>query len=410
MIHYLQTPNWPIRLLSLLCLSLTNITWAHDVGSSDIPEDAGWVIGIGAAAAYAKQTEIAEQSIPSVLDAGSAHNDLQGWRFEHATISAGVRVNRWIGAQLAVGWHDQDEMHWESAWLELQSNQPGSNWRAGAGKNTVPIGDLWQQAGHLDRFMQQPLVKQAFFNGDWIANGVSVRWERDQSSLPWLKQISISGWQQDEYPADKSNNSFPVLSVSLNDSSWTFDAYASTLKTSQRKSDLAKTSHSHSHDSSGCSVIQENVACFKGRSHIAGASLTWQTPIESLQLRWAGAIRKEKGQLTSTASLVDYQANSWGGWIEPSWVITPQWEAALRYEWLKGNNTLKGAGASLLARQTRLSPNQGAERSSIIIGWRPEKSWLLTLEGGLEASAGKDNRYVALRAVWQMPKMISGHF
>ncbi len=186
--------------------------------------------------------------------------------------------------------------------------------------------------------------------------------------------------------------------------------FATSILSKQRQTDTKQASVGHSHDVSSCSPIQNNVACFDGRSSIVGASSFWQSPIPSLQLRWAGAWRKEDGSLKSTTSNANYDSESWGGWIEPSWQISSEWETAVRYEWIKGDNTLNGIGASLLAKQSRLYPNLGAERGSLILAWRPEKSWLISLEGGLDNTSGSNNAYGAIRVVWQLSDLISGRW
>ncbi|WP_052190849.1 hypothetical protein [Chitinibacter sp. ZOR0017] len=405
MTRYLPTQNWPIRLLSLLSLSLASLSWAHDSEHGTIPAEPGWQLGAALGVAYS-DAQYPAQPVSGVLGTGDVPHDGQGWRLEHGAVNAGVRINDWLGAEVGVGWHDQDEMHWESAWLQIEPHWQGQDLTLGLGRNSVPIGAVWQQAGHLDRFMLMPLVKQAFLGGDWIANGGQLSWRGDTGS--WHSGITLSAWRQTEYPLGQESGTFPVLQLETRNADWQISVFASRLSSTQRQSSAQQTSAGHSHDSSSCAPVKRNVVCYAGDTDLLGASLAWQSPWPALSIRAAGAWRQERGTLRSSTSEAAYDSRSWGGWLEPRWQFTPQWEIAARYEWLQGNNELRGYAAQLLAQQARLSPNEGGERYSLMLGWRPHRSTLIALEAGQEQHHGQDNRYLALRASWQLADLWHG--
>lgn len=403
MTHYSPIQNWPIRLLSLLSISLAGFTWAHDGEQSLIPAEPGWQLGGALGVAYS-DAEFPALPVSGVLGTGEMPHDGQGWRLEHGALNAGVRVNDWLGAHVGVGWHDHDEMHWESAWLQVEPHWQGQDLTIGIGRNNVPIGAVWQQAGHLDRFMLMPLVKQAFLGGDWIANGGQISWRGAIGH--WESGISLSGWQQTEYPLGEEGETFPILQLETRNDHWQISLFASRLTSTQRQSSALRTSAGHSHDSSSCAPIKNNVVCYAGDTDLLGGSLVWQSPWPALSLRAAGAWRQESGILRSTTSEAAYESRSWGGWFEPRWQFTPQWEIAARYEWLHGDNELRGFSATLLSQQALLSPNDGGERFSLMLGWRPHRSTLIALEAGQEQSNTRDNRYLAIRASWQWSNLL----
>ena len=49
--------------------------------------------------------------------------------------------------------------------------------------------------GHFDRFGQMPLAKRSALNGDWIDDGVNLRWQPHlDGGWGCLDTIEIGGW------------------------------------------------------------------------------------------------------------------------------------------------------------------------------------------------------------------------
>ncbi|KDB50965.1 hypothetical protein X805_34710 [Sphaerotilus natans subsp. natans DSM 6575] len=406
--------SWPrpAWLAGALLLSLAGAQ-AHERESDEALEAPGWSVRAAAALSAMAAREawpVARRS--GVLGSGMTLDEQRGLRLEHATVGAALRLDPTdmtrLQASVDIGRHGDGTTHVETARLDGQ-RELASGARIGlrAGRMTVPLGSMIDTAGHLDRFAQMPLVRQAVSDGDWIDDGVVLHWQGDvhgPDDATVLERIEVGGWRAQALPGSAESGIAPGLQLRLRRGDWRLEAGAIHLQPRNRGAHAASTRSGHTHAAPDCSRSLIGVTCFDGRSTVASVSLRWQPDASPLGLTLATMAQRERGQLASASGTADYRGLVTGGWIEADWQVRPDWTLALRAERLASDHRLIGPGATGVAADAALTPNQPAWRLAVSAGWTPAPGWQLLAETGTERAepaAGRRPVWAGLRLIWQ---------
>ncbi len=388
-----------------LCLALALATAtvpaaAHDTEGA-IPDTPGVQLGAAVAAAWLRADQaLPAAKLPGVLGIGDTPRDQRGWRLEHGTLGLGLRLSERIGTEFALGWHDRDAAHVEAAWIALRP-EAGSDWSLGGGRGRVPVGPVLDGAGHFDRFAHMPLAKRSAFNGDWIEDGLNLRWRPHlDGAWSWIDGVDLGLWKMDRFPGSSDTPWAPVLHLGARWDDLALDGFATRIRAKRRGAYVQRENSGHTHSAPSCDASLRDISCFDGTVDLAGASLRWDTPLRGLQLAAAGTVRRERGALYSFNGDTRYSGRTLGGWLEAVWQPVAHWELGLRQEWLKNRASVAGPGASAVASDANLLPSHPARRTAAMLGWRPSPVWLLAVEAGRERIAGRDNSYAAFRVLW----------
>lgn len=390
----------PAMLLALLIAAASSVH-AHELGEGALPEGPGLRIDVSAVAAYAHAAQpLPAPQLAGTLGLGDTPRDQRGWRLEHGTLGAGLRLSPELGAQLALGWHDSDPAHVEAAWLQARS-RADSDLTLGLGRGRLPMGTVLVRAGHFDRYGAMPLVKRAAFNGDWIEDGINLAWRPHfHGSAAWLQAVDLGLWRARKFPGSDAAPWAPALHVGAAWSQVQADFFLSRVQPRGRGAYVQRANSGHIHDAPQCEQSLREISCFDGTVDLLAASANWDTPWPGLALSAAAVWRRERGSLYSQNGDTQYRSQSTGGWLELLWQPSAQWDLGMRQEWLRTNNRLAGPGAALVARDASLLPNHPARRFTAMLGWRPGPAWLLALEAGHERIAGKGQAVAGVRLVW----------
>jgi hypothetical protein len=399
-----QTVSFHVRRrCAAACLALlgAGLAQAHETGDGSIPESPGLQIGASAALAYLRSDNpLPAVRLPGVLGMGDTPTDQRKGRLEHGTLEAGIRLSPMLGATVAAGWHDKEPVHTEVAWLEARPGM-GSEWAIGAGRNRVPLGAVVGNAGHFDRYAQTPLAKRATFNGDWIEDGVNASWRPHlDGAWSWLEAVDVGAWRATRFPGSSDAPWAPVVHLRASLGDVGLDGFASRLQPRGRGAYVQRANSGHTHTAPQCSTSLRDITCFDGTVDVLGGSAVWDTPITGLQLTAAGLLRRERGDLYSQNGNTRYQGRTIGGWVEVLWQPSATWDVGVRLERLQGRHTLEGPGATMVATDANLLPNQASQRAAAMLGWRPASGWLVTFEGGRERIAQAGSNFLALRLLW----------
>lgn len=403
--------EWRERLAAAV-LSLCAVQALAHQGTDDaLPETPGWRLGAAAAViAPSADGRWPAATRPGVLDPGSAPRDQRrGLRLEHGALEAAARLNRWLGAHLALGWHDREGSHVEAARLEARWPLGPDQLVLSLGRGTVSMGGAIDTAGHFDGFGQSPLAKRAVLGEQWIDEGASVGWRRDDVERG-LRRVELGVWRGRSFPGAAHGSAMPSLHVH---GAWDhLDAhlFAAHLEPQGRGTLMRSASGSpgHSHSSLDCRASLQQRVCFDGRVELLGASL--QGEVGELVLSLAGLARRERGAMYSLSSAADYRATTNGVWADASWQFQPGWRLAGRVERLVARNTLAGTGAALLARDAGLLGASPVSRLSLALSHPLREGLELSLEAGSERAASARLNHLALRLLWREPRLLGGNW
>lgn len=393
----------------LLCAAALagSLAQAHEPGAQALPDTPGWQAGAALSAVLPKADEPWPVAAwPGVLVNGSAARDQRGGlRLEHATLDMAARLNRHLGAQWSLGWHDRDAAHIEAA--QLQADMP---WRDGhlvarLGRDTVRMGAVIDGAGHFDRFSQPPLAKRAVLNDQWIDDGLAVAWRRTEAD--GLRGIEAGLWRGRVFPGGAAGPAVP--SMHLHAGWGHLDAHLTAAHFEPEGRGAAARSlgsTGHVHGALDCRSSLQQRVCVDGRVDVLGASLQWAPDGEVWSVAVAGLLRHERGSIYSTSGDALYRAHIQGVWADLAWRPAARWTLATRLERLVPSNRLEGTGTALLAREAGLDGGRAVERLGVATLFELRPDLQLALEAGHERSGAGRVSHMALRALWRNPRLL----
>ncbi len=397
------------------CLAVLPVAQAHDTEADALPASPGLRIGAAAAVSWldADPKPVPAARYPGWLGSGQSASDRSGAGLEHGAIEAGLRLNRWAGAALAVGKHQDERAHVETARIELRGDMAqlwpgasqGGELRLAVGRNRVPLGGVVDAAGHFDRYALAPLAKRLMLNDDWIDDGLNLAW-RGTTDVG-LQAVDVGVWRGRKYPGAPHGKAAPALRVQGEWGDLQADIFAAWLAPQGRGAPAASLSAGHSHDLPDCSKSLVGLVCFDGRSHLAGLSASWAPRGWPVQLQGAWLSQLERGALYSNNGDVTYRGRNQGSWADVNLMLAPGWQAGVRLEQVSTRHRLSGPGASSVSLDAGLAPNQAVRRQALRAGWLARPGLRLMAEAGHEQSALGHARWAGLRLIWSMDDMWS---
>ncbi len=374
-----------------------------------IPEDRGVAFGAALSGGWLHGSRpLPAPRLGGVTSPGDMPRDGRGWRVEHATAGLGIRLSPWLSGAFAAGIHDGDPAHVEAAWLQASWQGPSADHgerdlALGLGRNRVPTGSVIETAGHLDRFSQMPLAKRSAFNGQWIEDGISMKWRPHPAAFGWLQTVDVGLWRGRRFPGAQDGSPIPLLHLRAGFGPIAVDGFVSRLRPEGRGAFIQRQGQGHVHAPPRCDRDLRGFVCFDGTVDLAGASLEWTLPVPGLRLVGAAIHRRERGLLTSPDGDTRYRGRSTGGWIDLIWAPGRRWELGTRHEWLTANHRLQGIGATRVASQAGLLPYEPSRRTMLLVAYRVSPDLRVGVEGGRESVAGSHATVLGLRLLWTPP-------
>jgi hypothetical protein len=364
---------------------------AHGEADDALPPEPGVRLSAAAAiTALDANRELPSQRLHGYLLQGDAGTDRQGLNLEHATLGAAWRLNDALGAELTVGKHGSDRAHVESAWVQLRHDLADTDriWLLTAGRQRPALGAAMAQAGHFDRFALMPLAKHLATHGDWVDDGVQLGWRQDDGQRRLSADFGL--WRGRVFPGGSGGSVVPTLHLGWGQGPWQVDGFAARLQPERRGSRL-QSQAGHSHAAPECNATLTEVACFSGRSTLAGLSGVWAGAVSSLgwpvTVTATGWLRDESGRLESANGLAQHRAQNRGVWGQVLWDVSTTWQTGVRLERAWATQRLSGPGASLVAQETGLAAQRPAQRHSVLLAWSPDPRLTLSAEWGRERGA-----------------------
>ncbi|MDP4299578.1 hypothetical protein [Leptothrix discophora] len=409
----MQTPSTPprprleIRRLAWACaFALAGFqAQAHDLSQDPLPAAAGW--RLGAAAAVTGIAASGDSAWPAtgwrgLPGSGRAPDGRRGLGLEHATVdlagaivpSAGTR----LGAVFAAGRHGSGQVHAEAARIEARTDLGLDRLALQLGRDRVPLGPVLTSAGHVDRHAQVPAIKRVTLDGDWIADGLNLRWQRGVTA--GLQGLDLGLWRSRSWPGAASAGWTPALHLEGGWDRWRADLSYARLRPQGRGVPVTGATAVHSHDTPDCRLGTVNLVCFDGRSELLGASLSWDPHEQPWAVTLGGLLQREQGHLASSLGQAEVRSRTRGGWLDLQWRLGEPWLAGLRLEHAQASHRLSGPGASRVATEAGLLPNTPVRRAAASLTWSAAPDWRLGAEAGTESSSLPSTRWIGLRAIW----------
>jgi hypothetical protein len=251
----------------------------------------------------------------------------------------------------------------------VQTLALGNGVTARAGRFKVALGYLNEQHAHVWDFVDAPLAYQAFLGGQFIDDGVELRW---LAPTDMYLEFGAHAGRGLSFPAsDRGTNGVGVVSAFARiggdigaSHSWRAGlSYLTTSPHERTQDDLDPDGHPTSSLFSGDSQLWIADLVWKWAPNGNGTQRNFKFQSELFQRRESGTLLYDIDGLNASGG---YRATSRGGYAQAVYQFMPRWRTGLRFERLdSGTPTFDVAGVSL----PQFDPN----RTSALLEYGPSE-------------------------------------
>ena len=321
----------------------------------------------------------------------------QGLQLGHSDVGIGGPLGSALRAQLTATFETHEgklEGAVEEAWLETTALPAGLQLRAG--RFPAQIGQLNQQHGHADDFVERPLLYRAFFGGHWNDDGLRLNWTAPTPFYLMLGAEVFRGRRLvEEAVGDPGRPGAATLSLKLGADLGREHSWQLGVAHLRNRREAAVEEH-EDHEGEGGEEHEHEHAHGHGAQFTGGRA--W---IVDATWKWAPGGNNRERQLRvsfEAARFTDlnryagagdrHEANS----IAAVWRFHPSWEAGVRTDWLRAR----------MAHDDHFDPVLLREHALMLV-WKPShlQSLRLQLTGQRDAVGieGAARRAVQLQYV-----------
>lgn len=317
-------------------------------------------IGAVLVARYAKIGS-AWEDIPGFMPGGELGPGSSGVSLGESEVNLNSNVDSRFYANFTVALEDEGGetgVSLEEAWIQTIGLSHGLTLKGG--RYFSGIGYLNGFHPHADDFADRPLPYQAFFGGQYSADGIQLSWVAPTALL--LEFGAELNWGSN-YPSTGAEGTSP-------------DAWALFTKVG---GDVG-TSNSWQ---AGLSYLSANVVdrvagadSFTGDSDVSGVDFVWKwapagnSTVRNFKLQGEYFRRNEKGMVSG----IPYDGDQYGWYLQAVWQFMQNWRFGYRHDVANADN------GPLLAGTALADPGRSASRDSIMIDWSPSEFSRLRLQ------------------------------
>jgi hypothetical protein len=356
-----QTPGPPAQSTARSAASAFNpamslILAGTSVNTSEDPED--WTIA---------------GFVPSGGEVGPGE---RSFSLGESEITLSASVDPYFSANLTAAIAGEDEIAVEEAYFRTLALHSGLSLKGG--RFFSQLGYLNEQHAHVWDFVDQPLVYQALFGGQYAQDGVQLKW---LAPTDLFVELGAEAGNGQSFPGTRRNRNglngatlFGHVGSDVGDStSWRAGISWLEVRTDDRPFEDV--------DDLGNPVV--NSFAGKSRTWIVDAILKWapsaDTSRRQLELQGEYMHREENGDLTFDVeglALTDAFRSEPSGWyVQSVYQFRPRWRAGVRYDALDAGPAeigLVSSGTLPAAAFPALLAGEPT-RTSVMLDWSPSE-------------------------------------
>jgi len=272
-------------------------------------------------------------------------------------------IDPYFSGQLTAAITGENEIEVEEAFFRTTALHDGLTIKGG--RFFSGFGYLNEVHAHAWDFVDQPLVYQALFGGQYRQNGLQVKW---LAPTDLFLEFGVETGDGDGFPATRlEKNGFNGATLFAHvggdigdDTSWRAGSAWLTQKAESREGGIA--------DANGDPLFD----FFSGDSDtwVVDGVLKWApTPRRQLKVQGEYMRRRESGEIADAdgALIADDYRNTQSGWyLQSVYQFAPRWRAGLRYDSLdSGTPRYEFAPDDLL--------DASPDRVSLMLDWNPSE-------------------------------------
>ena len=318
------------------------------------------------------------EAIPGFLPAGEIGTGNSGFALGEAEINlnAIIDANFFGNLTLAVeSENGETEIGLEEAWVQTTGLPYGA---------TLTAGRFFSEAGylnkfhrHADDFADRPLPYQAFFGGQYIADGLQARWVVPATLLV---ELGVEANWGGGFPAtanEKTSTGAITLFTNIGGDMGVANSWQ--LGLSWLSVDVVDQESGTLGDS------------FSGDSDLATVDFVWKwapdgnATLRNFKVQAEYFHRSEKGLFAG----LNYDGDQSGWYLQGVWQFAQQWRGGFRHDVVDADNN------ALLSGTILMNPGRSSERDSLMLDWSPSEFSRLRVQYARDqVLPGTDNQWI----------------
>ena len=300
------------------------------------------------------------ENIPGFIPGGELGSDSAGFSLGESELNMNANIDSRFFGNISLALEDEDgetTVALEEAWFQTTAMPNGFSLLGG--RYFSGVGYLNKFHRHADDFGDRPLPYQTFFGGQYIPDGLQLRWI---APTPFLLEFGAELNWGSNYPS--TGNSRKSSDVSTLFATVGGDAGAShswQLGLSYLSSDVV--------DLGGEGVGAPAAEVFTGDSDLAGLDFVWKwapdgnSTVRNFKLQGEFFSRDENG----TFAGLPYDGDQDGWYLQGIWQFRQGWRAGYRHDEVDADNGSMFTGTILE------NPGRSSARDSVMIEWSPSE-------------------------------------
>lgn len=296
------------------------------------------------------------EELPGFLPSGETGPGSSGFSLGEAEINFKASIDSYFFGNLTLAVESEDgetEIGLEEAWVQTTALPSGATLTAG--RLFSEVGYLNKFHRHADDFVDRPLPYQAFFGGQYIADGLQARWV---APAPLLVEIGAEFDWGSAYPATANEDTSPgVITLFTNiggdvgsDNSWQLGLSWLSADVEDRDSGIPGDT-------------------FTGDSDLATIDFVWKwapggnPALNNFKVQAEYFYRSEEGAFAG----LDYDGEQDGWYLQGVWQFAQRWRAGYRHDVVDTDNGSSLSGTILQ------DPGRSSRRDSVMLDWSPSE-------------------------------------
>ncbi|MFQ5549440.1 MAG: hypothetical protein ACE5FV_14190 [Woeseia sp.] len=301
------------------------------------------------------------EEIPGFIPGGELGPGGSGFSLGESELNMKASVDSRFFGNLTLALEDDDgetEIAVEEAWIQTTGLSNGLTLLGG--RYFSGIGYLNKFHRHADDFADRPLPYQAFLGGQYVPDGVQLRWI---APTPLLLEFGAEFDWSSNFPSGSHNRSS-----------------ADTIALFAKTGGDVGASHSWqvglSHLAADVAERAAGTAIFTGDSDLSGVDFVWKwapqgnPTVRNFKAQGEYFRRDESGDFAG----LPYDGDQDGWYLQGVWQFMQNWRVGYRHDEVDADNGASFAGTILE------DPGRSSSRDTLMIDWSPSEFSRLRLQ------------------------------
>ena len=300
------------------------------------------------------------QDIPGFIPGGELGPGSSGFSLGESELNMNANIDPRFFGNLTLALEDdggETEVAVEEAWIQTTALPHGLTLLGG--RYFSGIGYLNKFHRHADDFGDRPLPYQAFFGGQYVPDGVQLRWI---APTPLFLEFGTElNWGSNFPSTGRSTTSPDAWAFFANVGGDVGLSHSWQLGVSHLSADVV--------DRGGADVGAPPAEVFSGDSDLTGLDFVWKwaphgnSTVQNFKLQGEYFSRDESG----TFAGLPYNGNQDGWYMQGIWQFRQGWRVGYRHDEVDADN------GSLFSGTLLEDPGRSSARDSLMIEWSPSE-------------------------------------